>query len=178
MPPWLKDIPPFVSALVAILALCVAATSLLIAGLALFLNWKNYRRDRHDVEVRLKWNAETVIARGAREAFERFGHITVTNKGRRPVFINFVGLELPGRTRVVNWLDDGVKLGEADASIVVKIPQDRMLEPFIEEWKDMFASASDNIGNAYRSSDGGERPILIPGYTAESQRRLKEIPYP
>lgn len=123
IPQWIKDIPPFVSAAVAFVALVVALVHVAI-------HWRNYRRDRHDVKVELQWNAETVTITGS-SMLRYLGRITVTNKGRRPVHIDGVYLELPGRERHINWLDESKRLEEADRPIRIPIAQDSTLEPFV-----------------------------------------------
>src|SRR5687768_11762388 len=122
IPQWLKDIPPFVSAGVACIALIVSCVHAFISAI-------NYRRDRHKVRVELKWNAEETVFRGAKSAVERLGHIIVTNVGRRPVSIDFIGLHLPGRKRVISWLETGetVRLEEGSGPIVKKVHQDSNL---------------------------------------------------
>ena len=171
-PQWIKESPPFVSGGVACVALLVSCVHALIAI-------SNYRRDRHKVRVDLKWNAEETVFRGAKSAVERLGHITVTNVGRRPVSIDFIGLHLPGRKRVINWLETGevIRLEEGAAPIVRKVHQDSTLEPFVDSWRKIRASASDTAGREYRSKDGGERPIIVPGVNAETRFRLQEPRY-
>lgn len=172
IPQWIKDIPPFVSAGVACLALLISCIHTIIAVI-------NYRRDRHKVRVDLKWNAEETSFQGAKSPVKRLGHITVTNVGRRPVTIDFVGLHLPGRKRVISWLEVGetVRLEEESAPIVKKIHQDSTLEPFVDNWRKIRASASDTAGREYRSRHGGERPIVVPGVNEETRRRLQEPRY-
>jgi hypothetical protein len=175
IPQWIKDIPPFVSAVIAAVGALIAVVSATVSAGSLYLNWRNYRRDRPDVRVELKWNAEKTITFGKDDPIECLAHIRVTNQGRRPAHIDFIGLELPGRKRVVNWLDESVKLAEGDPSIIIKIHQDSTLAPFADQWKNIFASASDNTGRAYRSENGGDRPIIVPGFNKETARRLQEI---
>jgi len=172
IPQWIKDIPPFISAGVACVALLVSCVHALIAI-------SNYRRDRHKIRVDLKWNAESTVFRGAKSEIERLGHITVTNVGRRPVSIDFIGLHLPGRKRVISWLETGevVRLEEGSAPIVKKVHQDSTLEPFVDKWKKIRASASDTAGREYRSKNGGERPIIVPGVNQETRFRLHEPRY-
>lgn len=123
IPQWIRDLPPVA---VALVSAAIAMFSLLISATSLFVHWRNYRRDSHNVEVNLQWNAELIHEHGMRSAAkQRFGHMIVTNKGRRPVHITYIGLQLPGRRNSsANWLEQSVKLGEADASITVRIPQD------------------------------------------------------
>src|SRR5688572_14569206 len=118
IPQWIKDIPPFVSAGVACVALLVSCVHALIAI-------SNYRRDRHKVRVDVQWNAESTVFSGSKCAVEPLGHIKVPNLGRRPGSIDFIGLQLPGRKRVINWLETGevVRLEEGAPPIVKKIHQ-------------------------------------------------------
>jgi hypothetical protein len=169
IPQWLKDIPPFVSAIVATLALLVSLANCLIV-------WRNSRRDRYDLKVELQWNADIVHQHGVRSPVQqRFARITVTNNGRRPVNVVYVGLELPGRVNPsANWLDESVKLGEADR-FIVKVPQDSNFEPFLDKWKKIRATVETNSGHWYTSAAGSERPILIPGYDFASVSRLQDF---
>lgn len=172
IPQWIKDIPPFVSAGVACLALIVSCVHAMVGV-------SNYRRDRHKVRVDLQWNAEETRKFGVREPTERFGHITVTNIGRRPVSIQFIGLHLPGRKRVINWLATGevIKLEEGGPPIIKKVRQDSNLEPFVDIWRKIRASADDTANREYRSKHGGERPIIVPGHDPEMRRLFHEPRY-
>lgn len=174
IPQWIKDLPPVA---VALVSAAIAILSLLISATSLFVHWRNYRRDSHDVDVELQWNAELIHEHGMRSpAKQRFGHIIVTNKGRRPVHITYIGLQLPGRRNSsANWLEQSVKLGEADASITIKIPQDSVLEPFVGKWKNIHATVETNTGRWYKSKPGAEPPTIVPGYDSQSMGRLQDF---
>lgn len=167
IPQLIKDIPPFVSAGVALLALGVSVVHAII-------NWRNYRRDQSKLRVVLRWNAEQTQFEGARSPVECYGHITVTNVGRRPVTVNFIALHLPGRKRVTNWLDEPIRLQEGE-EVIKKVHQDATLTPFLGKWDHITASATDSTDKTYVSKNGGEVPIIAPTFQEETARRLKEI---
>lgn len=174
IPQWINDLPPVA---VALVSAAIAIISLLISGTSLFIHWRNYRRDSHDVDVELQWNAKIIHEHGMRSPVkQRFGHIIVTNKGRRPVHVTYVGLQLPGRRNSsANWLEKGVTLEEGDPSIIIEIPQDSVLEPFLGEWNKMYATVRTNTGRSYRSKLAFECPIIVPGFDWKSAGLLQDF---
>lgn len=68
-----------------------------------------------------------------------------------------------------------MKLGEADASITIKIPQDSVLEPFVGEWKKIYATVGTNTGRWYKSKPGAGPPIIVPGFDFQSMGRLQDF---
>jgi hypothetical protein len=169
LPPWIRDVSAIVSASVALLALVISFANTVAI-------WKNYRRDKSDVDVKLQWNAEVVHEHGVRSPVkQRFGKIIVTNKGRRPVHITHIGLLLPGRNTSGNWLEQSVRLDEGDASITIKIPQNSELEPFIKEWKKIRASVGTNNGRWYDSKPGDSPPAIVSGTDFQSAVLLQDF---
>lgn len=176
IPQWISDLPPIA---VALASAVIALFSLLISSASMLVNWKNYRRDLHRVEVELRWNAEMEMMGGPSSKVKRcFAHIKVRNRGRRPVHIDMICLELPGRTRQANWLDESITLVEGGPSKIVKVAQDSTLAPFLPQWKKIFATAVDNTGQTYKSKRGQEVPHILPGEEQETRRRLREIKWP
>jgi len=163
LPQWIKELPPVT---VALVSAGVATLSALTSGASLFLNWRNSRRDRHDLTVELTWNVRSIHEHGLRSPIkQRFGEIVVTNAGRRPVHVTFIGLHLPGRRNAsANLIEHGQKLDEGDPSIVIPIPQDSALEPFVGEWKKILATVATNTGRWYKSGPAWSPPTLMPGF--------------
>lgn len=150
--------------------------SLLIGGVALLLSVFNYRRDRARVVVKLQWNAETVHIRGPNSPVKaRIAHVYVTNEGRRPVYITFVGLELPGRKRTLNWLAEGKQLAEGSEPLTFKLPQDDMLKPFETTWTKIRAVAGDSANRWYQSKRGDQAPVLMKGVSEDSGLLLRNL---
>jgi hypothetical protein len=75
-------------------------------------------------------------------------------QGVPPYSHRYVCLELPGRTRQANWLDESITLVEAGPSKIVKVAQDSTLAPFVPQWKKIFATAVDNTARTYNRSEG------------------------
>jgi hypothetical protein len=150
--------------------------SLLIGSLALLLSVLNYRRDRALVVVKLQWNAEAVHVRGASSPLKaRLAHVYVTNEGRRPIFITFVGLELPGRRRTLNWMEEGKQLAEGSEPLIFKVPQDDMLKPFEGKWREIRAVSGDSADRWFTSKKSDERPVLTDGISMESGLLLRNL---
>lgn len=156
--------------------LWIAIIGAVTGAASLLLHW-NYRRDSHNVVVELQWNANLIQEHGMNSpAKQRFGHIIVTNKGRRPVHITYVGLQLPGHPNSsASWIEQGSTLNEGDPSLIIKIPQDSILERFIGDWKKIYARASTNTGHRYKSKPGWERPIIVPGYDFSTMGRFQDF---
>jgi hypothetical protein len=156
-------------------AFIISLVSLVIGTTGLALSILNYRRDRSKVIVELRWNAETILGGGVGSKVEsRWGHIKVINKGRRPVMITFVGLELPGRKRTISFLLEDKKLAEGE-SFIVRVPQDTLLKPFSDKWQRIWASAGDATDRQYNSRAGTEKPILMPGHNWDFTRFFSNI---
>jgi hypothetical protein len=177
IPQWIKDLPPVA---VALLSALLATISLFIAATSMLIHLLNYRRDRHHVWIKLVWNAKAIHGSGMRSSItQRKAHIIVGNKGRRPVGIEYIGLKLPGHvTGSANWLEESVKLSEGDPPVTIEIPQDSTLEPFVKEWKKIYAVTATNDDRWYRSPHSNGPPIIIPGRDFDSMHRLQDFGRP
>ena len=144
------------------LAILISALSLGISTAALMLSILNYLRDQHKVKVQLQWDAGERYEGTRSNVKERWGHIYVTNVGRRPVFITKIGLSYPDDPRIFNLLYDedtaGIKLEEGAAPIVVRVPQDEALKKYAKDWNKIYAIAIDSTGEEYKSKLGVNRP--------------------
>ena len=82
MPEWISDLPPRHRSIGKRGYRIVQPANQLCFML---VNWRNYRRDRHRVEVELTWNAEMEMIGGPSSKVKRcLAHIKVTNKGAAP----------------------------------------------------------------------------------------------
>ena len=94
----------------------------------LVLGILNYLRDRPVVKVLLQWNME-MIGGDVREGESECGVVTVTNAGRRPVYISHVCLILPkhhqNRLLLVMNSVPGRRLSEGDPPVQFIIPAGR-----------------------------------------------------
>ncbi len=132
------------------IAVCGAVTG----TLSLFFTYRNYRRDRARLAVILEWDAEILHEVNSRKVQERCGHIIIRNKGRRPISVDFVGLEIPGRETyglLTEEQNRGVKLNEGDSPLIVRVPQDYELKKYSHVWKKIRATARDNNDKWYTS---------------------------
>jgi hypothetical protein len=140
------------------LAFCGAILGIVGAILGLL----SFRRDRHKVVVALQWDAGQHYIGMRGNVVETWGHIYVTNTGRRPVFITFVGLDIPAQERTFNLLTGdhsrGVKLSEGDPPLIFKVPQDISLMLHANVWKGIRATITDSHNKTYRSNKVGECP--------------------
>jgi hypothetical protein len=91
----------------------------------LVLGILNHLRDRPVVKVWLQWNME-ILDRSRPSEGQKCGVVTVTNAGRRPVFISHVCLVLPKsyKNRLLLVVDsvNGRRLAEGDPPVTFVIP--------------------------------------------------------
>jgi hypothetical protein len=134
----------------------------------LVLGILNYLRDRPKVRVSLKWNMETISSAGDKR---ECGVVTVTNTGRRPVYLSHVCLRLPKHSKTSHLLlvdsIQGRKSAEGDPPMTFIVPYDG-LEKHSEGWKQIRAQVSDSTGRIYLSKRGREE---IPTWAKKSQKR-------
>ena len=133
-----------------------ALVAALVGILGLLLAWITLRRDRAKVVVDLDWDTGKHYVGMRSNVKETWGTITVTNRGRRAIFVRSVGLKYPDDEKVYNLLpqqdQDGVKLEEGDKPIVIKIPQNKQLQRYSANWKEIYAVADTASGRRYRST--------------------------
>jgi hypothetical protein len=110
----------------------------------------NYLRDRGKLVVRLQWD----MAITGEPEEKRVGCITVTNSGRRAIFMSHVALRLPKSGEYSHFLiRDGLKgqkLSEGDAPAVFPVEQEG-LEQYANVWKKIRAQVSDSTGKEWLS---------------------------
>jgi hypothetical protein len=146
-------------------AICgiVFGTAGLVTGtVSLIISLLNYRRDRAKIVVSLQWDAETRKGR-QNKIEESWCHIYITNKGRRPAYITFVGLEYPNQNTIINLLTDGLnpigqQLLEGDAPLQIKVPQHSDLKQYSQNWRKIRAIATDSLGKEYKSKKADSKP--------------------
>jgi len=117
----------------------------------LVLGILNHLRDSPKVDVCLLWNMEVIPADAVSPDRRQCGMITVTNSGRRPVYISHVCLMVPKNTGLL-LLDSvqGQKLSEGDPAARFIVPY-KGLDKYSKDWRKMRAQVSDSTGRVYRS---------------------------
>jgi len=110
----------------------------------------NYLRDRAKVVVTLQWD----MAVTGEDKNKKFGCITITNTGRRAIFISHVALRLPKGGEHSHFLIreglKGQKLSEGDAPAIFPIEQEG-LEKYENNWRNIIAQVSDSTGKEWIS---------------------------
>jgi hypothetical protein len=125
-----------------------------VFGIAGFvLGVLNYLRDRPKIKINLQWNLQT-FGPGLSQNEPECGLITVTNTGRRPIYISHVCLILPKtyKSRVALLLDSvsGQKLSEGDQPARFIIRND-IQNKYTKDLKRIRAQVSDSTGQVYTS---------------------------
>ncbi len=139
------DLTPFLAVVGALSG--VAATGYSVA---------NYLRETPRIHVRLQWNMTTTA--GTLLVHEGAGIITITNVGRRPVFVTHVSLRLPNGKKHLVFLDhfqraEPLKEGDPPMTTLVEpalIESD--LLPHARNWRLIRAVASDSTGKQWVSA--------------------------
>lgn len=110
----------------------------------------NYFRDRAKLVVVLNW--DIAITEGNPD--KRFGCITITNTGRRAIYISHVALCLPKGSEFSHFLIQGglkgQKLSEGDPPAVFRIEQDG-LEDYVDCWNQIIGQVGDSTGRVWLS---------------------------
>ena len=119
----------------------------------LVLRILNYLRDRSKIQVRLQWHME-IRDDSLQQLQGDCGLITVTNAGRRPVYISHACLILPKsfKNRLLLLKDSvsGRKLSEGDPPMSFIIPHN-IQSNYAEDLKRIRAQVSDSTGQVYLS---------------------------
>lgn len=117
----------------------------------------NYFRDKAKISVLLQWD----MAITGENENKRFGCITVTNTGRRAIFISHVALRLPKGGEYTHFLIQGglkgQKLSEGDPPAVFLVEQGG-LEEYATQWKGITAQVSDSTGKEWKSRKVKAKP--------------------
>ena len=110
----------------------------------------NFLRDKGRLVVRLQWD---MAVTGEPEE-KRVACVTVTNTGRRAIFMSHVALRLPkGSENSHLLIPDGLKgqkLSEGDPPLVFIVDQEG-LEQYAKKWKCVRAQVSDSTGKEWLS---------------------------
>lgn len=110
----------------------------------------NFLRDKGKLVVWLQWD----MAKTGESEEKRVGCITVTNTGRRAIFMSHVALRLPKGGEYSHFLIHdglkGLKLSEGDPPAVFPVDQEG-LEQYANEWKMIRAQVSDSTGKEWLS---------------------------
>lgn len=135
----------------------VALTGLSFGLIGTTLGVVNFLRDRAKVVVFLQWDMAII----GKPEDKRFGCITVTNTGRRPVFITHAALRLPKGSEISHLLIKeglhGRKLSEGDAPVIFTLEQDG-LDKYTAQWAQVIAQISDSTGKTWKSKKVRHRP--------------------
>lgn len=129
-----------------------------LAGLTLAII--NYRRDNPKIIVDLKWDMTMIeVGGGPQNTDKLHGVITVTNVGRRPIYISHVSLKLPRKGYLL--LKEGIsgqKLAEGDPPRTFIVSHDQIVQKIGDRlqrqaniWKLIRAQVSDSAGKVYLS---------------------------
>lgn len=125
------------------------ALAALVVGLAsLAVSYGNYLRDKARVAVRLQWDM-TIYPTN-----QDVGIVTVTNVGRRPIFISHAALEL-NKTRQFLLLAEsvpGIKLAEGDQPKQFIVEYDKNLKKWANDWDQIVVQITDSTGKIWRSN--------------------------
>jgi len=131
----------------------LAALGGIIFGTAgLVLGVMNYLRDRPRIVVRLQWDMRPNNIPGL-DPQKKYGIVTITNAGRRAVFIENASLRLPTDSKKWALLLDSFgnrKLAEGDAPIFYPVLQED-LRAHAQKWRRVRAVVSDSTGKKYVS---------------------------
>lgn len=130
-----------------------AIIGVILGSGSLALGIFNYLRDRPKIRIHLQWNMQMVGASFSQNEPE-CGLITVTNTGRRPVYISHVCLILPKtyKNRLLLLADSvpGRKLSEGDEPTSFIVRHDIQSE-YAKDLKRIQARVSDSAGQIYIS---------------------------
>lgn len=162
-----------VSLVTAILGVVLGTAGFTISILA-------FLRDRPRIAVVLNWDLESAERPGF-----RIGLVSVTNIGRRAVYIGAVALELPKHSEykalLLKGSIPGKRLGEGDQPAKYVVPYDK-LEKYKAGWHLIRAFAEDSTGEKYYSeftrikpSWADERWHSASSYRAQANR-LPQLP--
>lgn len=120
----------------------------------------NYRRDNPKIVVDLQWDMSMIeVGGGPQDRNKLHGVITVTNIGRRPIYISHVSLKLSpkGYLLLIEGLS-GQKLVEGDPPRTFTVDHDRIIQEIGDRlrkqpnmWKLIRAQVSDSAGKRYLS---------------------------
>jgi hypothetical protein len=137
-----------------------ALVGVLTGTAGLVLGILNHIRDRAKIRVALQWDMG--IANDPNYDPDRlYGLVTVTNVGRRPIYISHTSLKLPKGYKLSYLLCAeaiyGKRLGEGEPPVTYVLQQEGMRE-YKRDWRKVRALVIDSAGTAYYSSKVREMP--------------------
>jgi hypothetical protein len=116
----------------------------------------SYLRDRPKVKVVLKWDMTEVHTNAV------IGLLTVTNVGRRPIYISIAALKLPKGSEYTHLIlkesIQGAKLSEGDAPATFIITYDK-LGQYSKRWRDVCGYVEDSARKRYVSKQLPKSPV-------------------
>ena len=134
----------------------------LVSGVAgTVLGVLNYLRDRAAVVVGLQWDMRVTPGSGY-DPNKKWGFITVTNVGRRAIYVSHVALRMYDNRFGISHLVlmDGIvgkTLNEASPSATHVVDQDGLQE-YASAWHLIRAQVSDQTGKVWISKYVSEKP--------------------
>jgi len=129
----------------------------LIIGVSAFvLSILNYHRDKAKIHINLQWNMESINDN------DLHGIISISNTGRRPIYISHLALKLPKNYNseyllIMDGLS-GQKLTEGDAPLIFTIPHNEM-DIYKNDWKTIIAQVTDSSGKIWKSKEVKDKPL-------------------
>lgn len=140
--------------LTQILALLGAITGIIGCVLGVL----NYLRDRAKIIVHLVWDMKP-FGHTNFDMNKLYGCITVTNVGRRSVFISHVAIKFPKKNEYGLIFEGlaGEKLVEGDPPKRYPVEQDG-LEEYSKDWRKIRAQVTDSAGKLYYSKTTSKCP--------------------
>jgi hypothetical protein len=133
---------------VTILSATAAAVGMVLGTAGFVMSLFNYLRDRPKIKVRLKWDMTEVHTNAV------IGLLTVTNVGRRPIYISAAALKLPKGFEYTHLIlkqsIQGTKLAEGDAPATFIIDYAKLAQ-YSKQWRKVRGYAEDTAGKKYVS---------------------------
>jgi hypothetical protein len=127
----------------------------LLGAAAIVISVLNYRRDKPQLKVTLKWDMTEVGTR------RMMGLVKVANIGRRPVHLSVVALEIGGHQKyshlILNDSIKGKRLDEGNKPEGFMVNYDQMAQ-YKEVWDKIRAVAEDSNGKSYYSEYPKDKP--------------------
>ncbi len=120
----------------------------------------SYFRDRPKIIVTLKWDM-AVTDNPTYDPNRLWGVVTVTNIGRRTIFISAAALDFGKSYDHISVLLDsvrGIKLAEGDLPATFMIDQNG-LEEYKKNWKNIRAKVQNSAGKTYYSKKVNKHKI-------------------
>ena len=132
--------------------------AIIFGTVGMVLGYLSYFRDRAKITVTLQWDMN-VSDNPKYDSNKNWGLVTVTNIGRRPIFISKVALVLPKGIRLLKkyvWVEllldsvKGTKLLEGDPPYL-NIFDQAGLEEYSKTWTKINAEVMDSAGKIYKA---------------------------